>query len=38
MRAALEAVVGNHSIYKARKSEFETGQKIPFRVSPIPFQ
>lgn len=38
MRAALEAVIGNYSIYKARKDKFETGQKIPFRVSPVPFQ
>lgn len=38
MRAALEAVVGNHGIYKARRTEFNTGQKIPFRVSPVPLQ
>ncbi len=36
MRAAIEAVVGNHSIYTPRRQEFDTGQKISFRVSPSP--
>lgn len=36
MREAIEAVVGNHSIYSARRQEFDTGKKIPFRVSPRP--
>ncbi len=38
MRSRLEAVLGNHSIYKARRDEYDTGQKIPFRVSPTPLQ
>lgn len=37
MRSAIESVLGNHSIYIPRRQEFDTGQKIPFRVSPIPF-
>lgn len=37
MRSAIESVLGNHSIYTARRQEFDTGQKIPFRVSPVPF-
>lgn len=37
MRSAIEAAVGNHSIYKPRRQEFNTGQKVPFRVSPTPF-
>jgi len=36
MREAIEAVVGNHSIYSARRQEFDTGKKIPFRISPRP--
>lgn len=36
MREAIEAVVGNYSIYSARRQEFDTGKKIPFRVSPRP--
>ncbi len=36
MRPQLEAVVGNHGIYEARRDEYRTGQKIPFRVSPTP--
>ncbi|HZE86726.1 MAG TPA: hypothetical protein VE090_00830 [Methylomirabilota bacterium] len=38
MRERLEAVLGNHSIYQARRGEYETGQKIPFRVSPKPLE
>ena len=37
MRSAIESVVGNHSIYNPRRQEFNTGQKVPFRVSPTPF-
>jgi len=36
MREAIEAVVGNYNIYNARRQEFDTGKKIPFRVSPRP--
>lgn len=36
MRAQLERIVGNHSIYHARREEFNTRQTIPFRVSPEP--
>lgn len=36
MRSAIESVVGDHSIYTTRRQEFDTGQKIPFRVSPRP--
>ena len=36
MRETIEAVVGNHGIYDPRRQEFDTGQKIPFRVSPSP--
>lgn len=38
MRNLLESTLGNHSIYKARRQEFETGEKIPFRVSPKPLE
>jgi len=38
MRSRLEAVVGDHSIYTARRKEFDTGQKIPFRVSSVPLE
>lgn len=36
MRGAIEAVAGNHSIYIPRRQEYDTGQKIPFRVSKNP--
>ena len=36
MRSELETALGNHNIYVARRSEFETGLRIPFRVSPEP--
>lgn len=38
MRASLESAARGYSIYKARRAEFETNQKIPFRVSPKPFR
>ncbi len=37
MKEALEACMGDHAIYSARRKEYDTGQKIPFRVSPTPF-
>lgn len=36
MRSRLESNLRNHSIYATRREEFETGQKIPFRISPEP--
>ncbi|MBI1863063.1 hypothetical protein HYS00_03015 [Candidatus Microgenomates bacterium] len=38
MRTELEASLGDHSIYHARRSEFDTGERIPFRVSPRPLE
>lgn len=37
MRSNIESVLGDHSIYSARRQEFDAGQKIPFQVSPTPF-
>lgn len=36
MKQALEQNAGSYTWYKARRHEFETGAKIPFRVSPEP--
>lgn len=36
MRNTLESVVGNYRLYKARRTEYDTGETIPFRVSPEP--
>lgn len=36
MRSHLEAVLENHNIYTPRRQEYDTGEKIPFRVSPVP--
>ena len=36
MRERIEEIVGDNEIYKARRGEFETGEKIPFEVSPTP--
>lgn len=38
MRERLESTIGDREIYAARRSEFDTGQKIPFRVSPTPLE
>lgn len=38
MRDRLESIVGDHSIYSARRTEYDTGEKIPFRVSPEPLR
>jgi hypothetical protein len=38
MTASLESVAGGHSIYVARRQEFATGRRVPFRVAPAPFQ
>lgn len=38
MRSTIESALGSHSIYHARRKEFDTGQKIPFRVSPRPLE
>lgn len=37
-RASLEAVIGKHGIYTARRQEYATNSIIPFRVAPSPFQ
>ncbi len=36
MRVPIESVVGNHSMYRARGKKYDTGQRVPFRVSPTP--
>ncbi len=36
MRERIEDATGGHNIYEARRGEFETGEKVPFRVSPTP--
>lgn len=36
--ASLESVIGQHGIYAARRSEYATDRKIPFRVASTPFQ
>lgn len=36
MKEALEQNAGSYTWYKARRQEFDTGAKIPFRVSPEP--
>ena len=36
MRSRLEAVIGDYNIYSPRRLQFDTQQKIPFRVSPEP--
>jgi len=38
MTASLESVVGGHSIYAARRQEFATDKKVPFKVASAPFQ
>lgn len=38
MRAHLEAAASGHNIYAARQQKYDTGQQIPFRVSPTPFR
>jgi len=38
MKSRLEAVVGNHSIYTARRQEYNNGAKIPFRTSRNPLE
>src|SRR6266702_1435297 len=38
MTQRLESVVGRHTIYTARRQEYATERKIPFRVAPAPFQ
>lgn len=38
MRERLESTIGNHNIYTARRAEYDTGEKIPFRVSPNPLE
>ena len=37
MRDRIEQIIGNTEIYKTRKDEFKTANKVPFRVSPTPF-
>lgn len=37
MREVLESLGEGYNWYRARRPEFETGQKIPFRISPQPF-
>lgn len=37
MKDRIEQIVGETEIYKARKDEFDTDDKVPFRVSPTPF-
>ena len=36
MRDQIESVLGNHRIYEVREKKYDTGQKVPFRVSPNP--
>lgn len=36
MRETLEKLGGGYEWYKIRREEYQTGQKIPFRVSPFP--
>jgi hypothetical protein len=38
MRKILEAFAGSYDWYKARRPEYDTGEKIPFRVSPEPLK
>lgn len=38
MRERLESIVGDHTIYGARRAEYDTGEKIPFRVAPEPLR
>jgi hypothetical protein len=37
MRLELEEIAEGYDWYTARRSKYQTGQKIPFRVSPRPF-
>lgn len=38
MKKIIENFVGDHSVYKIRRKEFDWGETIPFRVSPEPFR
>jgi hypothetical protein len=38
MRDQIESVAEDYDIYKARRAEYDTGQKVPFRVAPTPFR
>jgi hypothetical protein len=38
MRRRLESVLGNNELYRARREEYDTKQKIPFRVAPSPLE